>query len=51
MTCNKSINSEIEYKSLSMFYTPDITTNLYVEARKRGVKTVRKTITISRSPG
>lgn len=47
MTCNKSINSEIEYKSLYMLYTPDITTNLYVEARKGGVKTVRKTMTIS----
>lgn len=47
MTCNKSISSEIEYKSLYMLHTPNVITDLYVEARKGGVKTVRKTMTIS----
>lgn len=47
MTCNKSISSEIEYKSLYMLHTPNVITDLYVEARKGGVKTVRKMMTFS----
>lgn len=43
MTYNKSINSEIECRSLYKFETSEITPNLYGEAREEDVKTVRRT--------